>query len=204
VPLLASRQCCCFATCLPLPPLAVLLPLLTFMPWLLALLCCCLHRCTPALPVPPIYATLTKAEPLVVFVVVTLLVPGRHWTSRCPKPPATLSTISEQRCAAPRHQTAPERRAPPSSSPATSGLPLAQPPPPRGPHRRTTPLRLINSRRRPPGCPVAVELARLTTDAVGSPTPVSTPPSDLKIRPPQCRFARSQLPHLPGRQPLPD
>jgi hypothetical protein len=149
-----------------------------------ALLCCCLHRCTPALPLPPICATLAKAEPLAVFVATTPSAPGCHWTSRCPKPLATLSSIPEQCRAAPRHRMTLERRAPPSSSPAASGLPPAQPPPPRGPHRHTAPLRLINSRRRPPGRPITVELARPTTDAVGSPTLMSTPPSYPKIGPP--------------------
>jgi hypothetical protein len=60
-----------------------------------------------------------------------------------------------------------------SSSPATT---------PRGPHRRTAPLRLVNSRHRPVGHAVAVELAHLTTDVVSSPTPERTPTSDLKIR----------------------
>jgi hypothetical protein len=48
----------------------------------------------------------------------------------------------------------------------------------------TAPLRLVNNCHRPPGRPITVELARPTADAVGSPTLVSTPPSDPKIRPP--------------------
>jgi hypothetical protein len=48
----------------------------------------------------------------------------------------------------------------------------------------TAPLRLVNNRRRPPGRPITIELARPTTDAVGSPTLVSTPPSNPKIGPP--------------------
>jgi hypothetical protein len=69
----------------------------------------------------------------------------------------------------------------------------------------TAPLRLVNNRRRPPGRPITVELARPTADAVGSPTLVSTPLSDPKIRPPpRRRLAPSQLPHLPSRRPTPD
>jgi hypothetical protein len=60
-----------------------------------------------------------------------------------------------------------------SSSPATT---------PRGPHRRTAPLRLVNSHHRPVGHAVAVELAHLTIDVVSSPTPERTPTSDPKIR----------------------
>jgi hypothetical protein len=81
----------------------LLLLLLTFVPWLLALLCCCLRRCTPALPLSLICTTLAKAEPLAVFIAATPLASGRHWTSRCPKLPATLSSIHEQRHAVPRH-----------------------------------------------------------------------------------------------------
>jgi hypothetical protein len=119
VPLLASCQCCCFATCL------LLLLLLAFVPWLLALLCCCLRRCTPALPLSPICTTFAKAEPLAVFIAVTPPASGCHWTSRYPKLPATLCSIHEQRRAAPRHRMAPKRQAPLSSSSAASDLPPA-------------------------------------------------------------------------------
>jgi hypothetical protein len=54
-----------------------------------------------------------------------------------------------------------ERRLRPSSCPA-------HPPPPRGPHRCTSPLWLVNSRHRPSGRVVAIELACPTVDFVGS------------------------------------
>jgi hypothetical protein len=61
----------------------------------------------------------------------------------------------------------------PSSSPAATTT---------SSHQRTVPLQLVNSHHRPSGHAVTVELARPTADAVGSLTPVRTPPSDPKIR----------------------
>jgi hypothetical protein len=127
----------------------------------------------------------------------------RRWSSCAIVAPRVASSSSSHQAVRPRYASEAPQSHPSWASPLSiaSSLPPAQPPPPRGPHRCTAPLQLMNSLHRLSGCAIAVEVARSTANAGGSTTPVSTPPSNPQNRTPlDVSLLLFSFPACPRRQ----